>query len=208
MVAMTKPKHEAPDHHLQTVERTIRQHGYFITSVLGDQHHPCYCYTTGFLHIGHPELVAIGLDPNHVQFVFDRLYAEAKKGPFRAIGRHAPNELEGAPIRLLPVPPRHFTGTDCMLLGFASYYGHHPELVKGEHLFLQLVWPDHDLRLPWDDDVAWRVWRDQPILADGDEPVRKVPIEPPIDNSDQCVVCRSAGPPQNRAERRRRSRRR
>ena len=208
MVGMTKPKHAAPDHHLQTVERAIRQHGYFITCVLGDQHDPGYCYTTGFLHVGHPELVAIGLDPSDAQFVFDRLYAEATEGRFREIGRDAQSEIEGAPIRLLPVPAKHFTGPDCMLLGFAFYYAHHPHLVKGEHLFLQLVWPDQDLRLPWDDDVEWSVWRDQPILADGDDPVRKIPLEHPIDNSDQCVVCRSEGSAPNRAERRRRSRRR
>ena len=208
MVGMTKPKQSPPDHHLQNVERNIRDHGYFITCVVGDQHNPGYCYTTGFLHIGHPELVSFALDPSAVQFVFDRLYAEAKAGQRREIGRDAPGDIEGAPICLLPVPPRHFTGSDCLLLGFAFYYGHHQELVKGEHLFVQVVWPDRERRLPWEDDVDWTVWRDQPVLADGDEPVRKMPLDEPVENRCQCVGCRAEAAPANRADRRRRQRQR
>jgi hypothetical protein len=193
------------DRHEMAVDAAIAERGFYATHVLGDQVNTAFSYTTGFLLAGHPELVTLGLAPSDSFFVFEHLMDEVRSGVVRMVGRDAPNEINGGPFRLLPVPVEHYGGGDCLLLGFASYYGPKQFRFRGDG-FLQVVWPDPAGRFPWEDGVEATVLRDQPVLADGDPPTRRWPLEHPVDNRSQCSMCCSE--PLNRAERRRQARRR
>ncbi|WP_218852278.1 DUF4262 domain-containing protein [Spelaeicoccus albus] len=51
--------HDQEDRH---VSLTIRKHGCFVQSVLGEATRPPFAYTVGLFGMGHPELIIFGLD--------------------------------------------------------------------------------------------------------------------------------------------------
>jgi len=191
--------------HQVEVQTAIDRFGFHATHVLGDQFHPPFSSTTGLLIAGHPELVILGLAPVHCLELFAHVTAEVHRGATLPVGRDTDNEMHGIPFRLLPVPAEHWTGRDCLLPGFASFY-RRKRLRLSDTAFLQLVWPDEELRFPWDDGAAPTLVRDQRVLADGDPPTRRQPLAKPIDNRARCSVC--SAEPRNRAERRHQARRR
>jgi Domain of unknown function (DUF4262) len=163
------------DEHLFHVQATIDRHGFHITSVLGDRHHPTYTYTTGFLRWGQPEAVTLGLAPESSAGLLHHLFDRIRAGGRWGVGPGHRHQYGRLPFLLREVPARHSTRPGCLLAGIPSYFGPAVEILDGPAA-VQVVWPDPTGRFPWDPLVEPTVWRDQPVLADGDRPERRRPL--------------------------------
>jgi hypothetical protein len=181
------------DEHLFQVQATIERCGFQITGVLGDQHRPEYTYTTGFLLHGQPEVVVIGQPSEAAAGLLHQLYRTIGLCQRWPTGREHLHHSQGLPFHLLDVPEVHYTEDECLLVGIPCYYEAIAPDARLERAAVQLVWPDPTGRFPWDPLVEPTVWRDQPILADGDPPVRRSPLPYPLDERWKCDECRREG---------------
>ncbi len=178
------------DEHLFQVQATIERCGFQITGELGDQHRPEYTYTTGFLLHGQPEVVTIGLASESAAGLLHHLYRTIGGCERWATGRDHVHYCHDLPFHLLDVPARHYTDPECILSGIPCYYGATGLDQPPDRAVVQLVWPDPTGRFPWDPLVEPTVWRDQPILADGDLPLRRIPLPHALDERYTCDECR------------------
>jgi hypothetical protein len=120
----------------------IRMHGWFRTSVFGDDEGPGFSYTTGFwLKTGHPEFIIFSLKRETAHNVLWDLYRVAQSGEKLPVGRRCDQVFGNGHAYLFPVAQRHYADH----LGFSRFF------YEGDDFpCLQIVWSDRDDVFPWE----------------------------------------------------------
>lgn len=144
------------------VQHAIEKDGWYSVAVSGSDEGPGFLYTIG-LHrnYGAPELILFGLDPTIMHAFVRSFKAKLETGERFAAGQETtlPMATEGGELRIAfrDVPEEQVTER----LRFAdAFYGEEPFEV------LQLVWPDVDGKLPWEEGCDVDVRTYQPLLGE------------------------------------------
>jgi hypothetical protein len=126
------------------IAAAVQRQGWFAIAVEGTDEEPSFTYTIGLCdRLGHPEIIALGLEEEPAYGLVSDLVALARSGR-----RYRPREkildlILGCPVMLLPV---HRTHVLCRM-GYALGYCRHvskPDVLQA----VQLLWPDRAGRLP------------------------------------------------------------
>ena len=153
---------EAPPESLDEAEQkfvaSIREHGWFRTSVFGDGDGPGFSYTTGFWSSARqPELIMFGMKSEIAHDVFWDLFHDAKAGRAVPTGVRASGVFANLPAYAFQVAVRHYSDN----LGWSRwFYG------GDDFPCLQIVWPDRAGRFPWENGFDRAFARDQADLSD------------------------------------------
>lgn len=131
------------DEHERKFVAQIREHGWFSTSVFGDEEGPGFTYTTGYwVSIGMPEVILFALDSKIAHDLLWGVYRDAKGGRQFPTGVRVPDIFSNNDTFLFPVGKQHYPEH----LGWSRwFYG------GDEFPCLQLVWPDKVGLFPWQD---------------------------------------------------------
>ncbi|WP_082765655.1 MULTISPECIES: DUF4262 domain-containing protein [unclassified Phenylobacterium] len=136
----------APENALDDGERafvaSIREHGWFRTSVLADDNQSGFSYTTGFwLTLGHPELIVFGLKSETTHAVLWDVFRDLKSGKRFPVRSRIADLFGNHQACLFPVDRANYPEH----LGWSRwFYG------GDEFPCLQLVWPDREGTFPWE----------------------------------------------------------
>ena len=146
------------DGHEQNFVGKIRQHGWFRTSVIGDDAGPGFSYTTGFwLSAQHPEAIIFSMRADIAHDILWNLYRDAQRGQALPIGRRTEAIFANLPAYVFPVAKRYYAD----FLGWSRWF------YDGDDFpCLQVVWPDPEGRFPWEADFDPTFEGDQPDLTE------------------------------------------
>lgn len=154
---------DIPDDNLDQAERSfvasIREHGWFRTTVHGDEKGPGFSYSTGFwLGAHHPELIMFGMKPDVAHDVFWDLFRGAKEGRELVAGKRTHDAFANLPAYAFKVSRRHYADH----LGWSRWF------YRGDDFScLQIVWPDPSGVFPWETGFDPEFLLDQPDLTEG-----------------------------------------
>lgn len=139
----------------------------------GDDEHepfPHYCYTVGLVGKGLPDIIVVGLDVRTSMAAGDEMIRRAMANAIvgqavPAVGGFKPFDLNK---ELLDV----FKGTRAMLVDVPSAEAEKRSLFAHDYAaamdktpdLIQLVWPDRNGRLPFEDGADPRIIAAQPVL--------------------------------------------
>jgi hypothetical protein len=149
---------DALDEAEQSFVAKIREHGWFRTSIFGEEEAPGYAFTTGFwVNASQPELIIFSMKNETAHSVLWDLFRDAKSGQALPVGKRTDAVFANLPAYAFPVARRHYRD----LLGWSWwFYG------GGDFPCLQIVWPDRDGRFPWQPDFDVEFAGDQPDLTE------------------------------------------
>lgn len=129
---------------MREVSNNIDKYGWHLTGVFPTEDAPMptyFCYTTGLIERGHPELVTFGLQPRIAHMLMTIAYDEfIKKGRVFQDGETVAG-LANLPVFFRSMPadhPEYPLGTGRRLYGVDTFPA------------LQMVLPDAQGRFPWD----------------------------------------------------------
>jgi hypothetical protein len=136
----------------QQVAENIRVHGVHITCVLGDSpsRRTSIAYTVGLFGIGHPELLAVGLDPDTAMSLLNEVSARVRGGSRLVVGERL--AFDQWPHRVV-VESSPNPG-EIVFTANAHYRRPDWDSVAA----LQLTYDDLAGRFPWDDGYAVSSW--------------------------------------------------
>jgi hypothetical protein len=103
---------------------------------------PAFGYTIGLFGLGHPELVVVGLGPDHTHALLQRVAGLVAGGRDLVSGEllTLPDRPDGLVVEELPNPGE-------VLLGANRFYERPPEYSVPAY---QLAWAHRDGLFPWD----------------------------------------------------------
>lgn len=131
---------------------------------------PRYCYTVGLVDKGLPDLIVVGLDVNIAMAAGDELITRAMANAI--VAQSVPTVAGFKPFDLNKDLLDVFKGTRAMLVDVPpaeaakrSFFAHDYAAAKDKapHL-IQLVWPDRNGRLPFEEGADPRFVETQPVL--------------------------------------------
>jgi len=152
----------------------IASHGFAVSSIgYGACDVPgCRCgvrirnpwtYTVGLAHVGQPELVLMGLEPEPAHFAISWVANEGRAG--RPIPLDQPTLLDGVAVKVLDVPDEWVLSDRSRMAAWFAHFGA-SESSGALPEIRQVVWPDAAGRFPDDPLCAEWVVREQPLLRD------------------------------------------
>jgi hypothetical protein len=146
------------DEHERNFTDQIRKHGWFRTTVAGDDEGPGFSYTTGlWLTLGTPELIVFALTPQIAHQVLWDTFNDLEGGRSLPIGRPLDDVFANLAAYVFPVASRHYPD----LLGWSRwFYG------GDDFPFRQIVWPDPGGVFPWQPGMDDHFAGLQPDLSD------------------------------------------
>lgn len=149
---------DALDQDEQSFVAKIREHGWFRTTVFGDDKGPGFSFTTGFwVNANHPELIMFSTKDEIVRDVFWDLFRQVKDGRPLPIGERTDAVFANLPAYAFPVAKKHYAD----FLGWSRwFYG------GDDFQCLQIVWPDRDGVFPWQSGFDHTFADDQPDLTE------------------------------------------
>ena len=134
----------------------VETHGLHVKKVLGDDEYPEFAYTVGlFQSFQQPEVIVLGLPLESAHRILNHLADLMRDGLRVDAGVSTDAVLEGFPVTFRTVPADHVRAH----FTWDRWY-YHPDSFPT----VQLVYPDHEGRWPWDPDAAEDFRLQQPIL--------------------------------------------
>jgi hypothetical protein len=134
------------------VHRNIREHGWHVMIISGDDDGPGFAYSIGL----DPELIVFGLKTEVMHWMINELGARMRGGEPCAPGDRVEGLLEGATCAVVEVDRDHYRGH----FGYALWYHGGPSFRA-----LQIVWPSKTTgTFPWEPGGE-SLRRDQPVLG-------------------------------------------
>lgn len=126
----------------QSFLANVREHGWFRTSVFGDDEGPGFSYTTGFwLSARHPELIIFSINHDTAHDMFWNLFRCATSGEPLPIGKRTNAIFTNLAAYAFPVAQQHYADFLCQSRWF----------YRGDNFpCLQIVWPDRAGLFPWE----------------------------------------------------------
>lgn len=107
---------------------------------------PSWTYTTGLAHtFGVPDLVMVGLDPQHMHSWLNKVVEMIRAGRVLGDDTQVDGVLEGYTLLVRDVD----SGWVAPLFGCTRWFYRNPNPP-----LQQLVWPDPHHRMPWDEDAS------------------------------------------------------
>ncbi|MEG3143459.1 DUF4262 domain-containing protein [Sphingomonas sp. RT2P30] len=133
---------DALDEQERSFVASIREHGWFRTSVLAEEDLPGFSYTTGFWrNTGLPELIIFGLKHEIAHDVMWDLFRDAQAGRRLPCGVRTDAVFANLPAYVFLVARRHYAAH----LGWSQrFYG------DDDFECRQIVWPDRNELFPWE----------------------------------------------------------
>jgi hypothetical protein len=155
--ALDTPTEALDDDERDFVDK-IREHGWFDTSVFGDEEGQGFSFTTGFwVGCQQPELIIYSVEREIAHNVFWNLFRDAKAQITLPIGQRTDQVFANLPAYAFPVAKRFYRDH----LGWGRwFYG------GDEFPCLQIVWPDRAGVFPWEDGFDQNFASDQPDLTE------------------------------------------
>ncbi|RYV52282.1 DUF4262 domain-containing protein [Pengzhenrongella frigida] len=140
------------DQHAQLVAEQIRVYGVHISYVIGDPRarRTSIAYTVGLFGIGHPEVLAVGLDPDTAMSLLNEVAARVRRGGQLVVGELL--AFDRWPHRVV-VEPSPNPG---QIVFTANRHYQRPD--EASVPVLQLTYDDTAGRFPWDDGYAVPPW--------------------------------------------------
>jgi len=141
------------DQYLLHLLDLIDKYGWAVQGVLGGESksEPPFSYTVGLTTLGHPEFIIQGMPARYAQHLLNALGEEVRQGRRYLANTTTADATEAsAPVALIAVDD------PSALLAAAQLYG--------EVEALQVIWPDPDGHLPWDEGYPNPAWV-QPFLG-------------------------------------------
>jgi hypothetical protein len=135
----------------------IRKHGWFCTSVLSDENHLGFSYSTGlWLSLNHPELIVFSIDGTPAHDIYRDFYDAIRNGGRFPVGQRLSGIFKGFDAILAPVSRERYGE---YILSSRWFYG-------GEDFpCLQLIWPDPVGLFPWESGADSAFANSQPDLS-------------------------------------------
>lgn len=136
----------------------VAKFGFTVQGVAGyDDDDPEWAYTVGLWRTyGAPDLCLFGLDAEDMMGWLNDAAERVAKGLRPAAGDTVDGIIDGFSLHVKPVDPGWHEG----LFGQALHFSEEPEPTP----MLQLIWPDRNGRLPWDEGARARCREWQPRL--------------------------------------------
>jgi hypothetical protein len=155
--------------YLDHLEGVIAEHGWAIHTVLSPADDPNppppFAYTVGLSRprFGHPELLVVGLGRDTAQLVLTDLCERVRDGQRLRAGQRISDLLEnvdGAALQVELLRVDDAAADRAPLYVAKQLYGQ-----SGPIDALQVVWPDHNRRFPWEPGYDGAVREMQPLLG-------------------------------------------
>jgi len=146
------------DAHDRKLLADVRQYGWHVIAVAGDEEGPGFAYSVGLFHtLGHPEVILFGLRLDLMHLLINEVGRRVKDGERFEHLDEADELLEGYSVCCRGVERRHY----------AEYLGYARWLYRGDDFpALQVVWPDSRHRYPWHPAAPPELAERQPLLSD------------------------------------------
>ena len=143
----------------------------------GDDEHepfPHYCYTVGLVAKGLPDIIVVGLDVRTAMAAGDEIITRAMANAIQPfdLNKELLDVFKGTRAMLVDVPPAEAAKRSLFAHDYAAAVNKTPDLI-------QLVWPDRNGRLPFEDGADPRVVEAQPVLKYV-APIDPSPSESPV----------------------------
>jgi len=141
----------------------IEGFGWHIISVLADDDGPAFSYTVGlYRNYRHPEIIIAGLPYELAQTMLNIAGEAIREGRQFHAGESYDDFLEGFSCTFREVPPEKY-----------RHYGAYAMWFYDGESFpaMQLIYPDDQKRLPWEEGVSAEFRAFQPVIADDPEPL-------------------------------------
>src|SRR5690606_14606919 len=138
------------------VAEKIREHGWAVVNVEGDDASPPFSYSVG-LHetFFHPEVIVFGLPLATLQQILNAIGTAIRRGERFSEGDTTDRVLDGYPCAFRRVAPAAEAAYMGMVL---DYYG---SAIPAIHC----IWPDGEGRFPWEHGTSADFRRLQPMLS-------------------------------------------
>jgi Domain of unknown function (DUF4262) len=148
---------EKLDAHERDFVSKIREHGWFRTSVFGDNAGPNFSYTTG-LWVNHqrPEVIVFSLKSEIAHDILWDVYRDAEAGRIYPLGEPVSGVFGNTDAVFTQVAKEHY----------ADYLGWNRWFYGGDDFpCLQLIWPDRIGLFPWQPAASEEFAVSQPDLS-------------------------------------------
>lgn len=158
MLTALDAHHDALDDQERAFVASVREHGWFRTSVFAEDNNPGFSYTTGFcVNAQRPELLTFSIKDATAHDIFWELFRDAKSGASLPVGEPLDNVFGNGLAFAFPIAKRFYRGH----LGWNNwFYG------GDNYQCLQIVWPDRDQLFPWQTGFDERFAGLQPDLSE------------------------------------------
>lgn len=140
------------DQHAQLIAEHIRLHGVHISYVIGEaqSRRTSIAYTVGLFGIGHPELLAVGLEPDDAMSLLNHVAARVRGGGQLVVGELLSFDRWAHRVVVEQSPnPGEIVFT-------ANSHYRRPDVASVE--VYQLTYDDLAGRFPWEDGYAVPAW--------------------------------------------------
>ena len=137
---------------------SIRENGWFDTSVTGDEKGPGFSYTSGlWVNACQPEVIMFSIKREIAHDVFWDLYRDAQAGKGLTLGTRTDEVFAELPAYAFPVAKRYYR----------EYLGWNRWLYSGDDFpCIQIVWSDRAGMFPWQAGFDPAFAHDQPDLTE------------------------------------------
>jgi hypothetical protein len=140
----------------------VQSHGWHVVKVMEDSEGPAFAYTVGLQHsFAHPELIVVGLSLDVGHAILNTAGESIRRGVRYAAGLQSDGVLKSRACTFREMPESQFRN----YMGWALWFYDGPFFSA-----LQLIWPDHDDRWPWDPSVDPEFCEMQPVIANQGDP--------------------------------------
>lgn len=134
----------------------IEKFGWSVVMIRETEYLPAFAYTVGIWEkFGKPEIIAFGLDVDTLQCLVNDAGNIFKSGNEITLNRSYDDFLENLNVQFVDVNEHNIS----------DYFGFGIEYYGSKHFpAIQLIWPDHYIRFPWDKDFETELNHRQPLL--------------------------------------------
>lgn len=143
----------------QALLKNITQIGWHHVHVQAEGRTPAYAFSLGlYANYGHPEIIVFGLSPHVAQQLLNIIAAGVvgAKSEYETFKPYE-NIARGTRIAFIPVAKKFISE----YFGYGRWFY---QSTQGEFPALQMVWPDRQGRLPWEESYDAAFSEIQPLL--------------------------------------------
>lgn len=141
---------------MQAIKANIEEYGCHLALIEADNYMPAFAYSIGlFEKFQHPEICCFGLSTQVMGQLINHLASMIKDGLEIELDRSYPRLIKGYDIRFIEVRKEHFANN----FGYGGWY-----YKNFDFPMLQMIWPDKENKLPWEEgfNPEWKF--KQPLL--------------------------------------------
>jgi hypothetical protein len=141
---------------MRKFKEDIEKFGWSVVMIKETDYLPAFAYTIGIWEkYGKPEIIAFGLDTETLQILVNDAGDIIKSGLEIILKKKYDNILENLDVQFIEVNENNIS----------DYFGYAIEYYGSKHFpAMQLVWPDHLNKFPWDVNFETDLFYRQPLL--------------------------------------------